>query len=151
MTYLPADGDLVTVTRTQPDGHASAWTGRISHQRESGFTLTAADGTVTGFVGSATAARLGELTQTVTPSIDPADHSIDLDGGPVSRTIEPGDEAVSCHVCSRRYKKGEWRLLLPDVRSRWGDQFHMHKECAEAIGAAVAHVPTAPAPWVDHS
>lgn len=86
------------------------------------------------------------MTET-TISTDPADHSIDLDGGHLNRTIEPGDTQVSCHVCYSTYATGDWRLLLPDARIR-GEQLHMCRLCAEAIGAAVASFPATPAPWV---
>jgi len=88
---------------------------------------------------------------TDTVSTDPETHSTHLDGLHIPLTIEPGDEAVSCHICYERYKAGAWRLLLPEARNRSDHQLHMCRRCAEAIGVAAARFPTTPAPWVDYS
>lgn len=93
------------------------------------------------------------MTDTTPASLDPTDpetHSIHLTDTRIPLTIEPGDTAVPCHVCYLPYEEGQWRVLVPEVRTRRG-QLHMHGECAKAIASAVAHIPTTPAPWVDYS
>jgi hypothetical protein len=85
-----------------------------------------------------------------TTSTDPEAHSIHLADTHMPMTVQPGDPGTSCALCYETYADGAWRLLLAEGRDRHDRQLTMCRQCATDIGAAVAHFPAEPAPWVEY-
>lgn len=68
-----------------------------------------------------------------------------LDITDVLATLEPGSPTDLCTLCSRELGPQAWKLVLPEVRLRWG-LMTIGRCCAGELGRHLLKFPSGPAP-----